>query len=355
MRDLIYTFSKWQTLPVGSGLAPILAQLLRPNKQKEKRALRLGLASLCLSSSPLSTGSRCRRRRPLVPSRVGRRTGAHTTGPRRGAASAQPQTTAERRRPSAAPPPVASSGSSGTPSDWLPLALSPDPHPLPVAVDRRSRLLYPPRRGSRLPSPAPTGTSTRWPGYLLLRFTLYLGIVSPICKMLPKDTFDNLQAKVQMCFVRIIAMSAGKPTLFAPGIVIAKKKLSCYVITDKGTFCYGSEGLYAAVFPGLNMESVAINFTDVSIADSFASFMLSKPKCTNPLAAVKICESGPLINEDVYTLGYQNPKVPFISWISPAIKDMLQPFMDQKNVLLEKRKPPVDTSAGASKKSKTTR
>lgn len=138
--------------------------------------------------------------------------------------------------------------------------------------------------------------------------------------MLPKDTFDNLQAKVQMCFVRIIAMSAGKPTLFAPGIVIAKKKLSCYVITDKGTFCYGSEGLYAAVFPGLNMESVAINFTDVSIADSFASFMLSKPKCTNPLAAVKICESGPLINEDVYTLGYQNPKVPFISWIGPVCR-----------------------------------
>lgn len=133
-----------------------------------------------------------------------------------------------------------------------------------------------------------------------------------------QDTFDNLQAKVQMCFVRIIAMSAGKPTLFAPGIVIAKKKLSCYVITDKGTFCYGSEGLYAAVFPGLNMESVAINFTDVSIADSFVSFMLSKPKCTNPLAAVKICESGPLINEDVYTLGYQNPKVPFISWIGPV-------------------------------------
>jgi hypothetical protein len=40
---------------------------------------------------------------------------------------------------------------------------------------------------------------------------------------------------------------------------------------------------------------------------------------------------------------------------SKAIKDILQPFMDQKNVLLEKRKPPVDTSAGASKKSKTTR
>lgn len=34
---------------------------------------------------------------------------------------------------------------------------------------------------------------------------------------------------------------------------------------------------------------------------------------------------------------------------------MLQAFMDQKNVLLEKRKMPVDSSAGASKKSKTAR
>lgn len=125
-----------------------------------------------------------------------------------------------------------------------------------------------------------------------------------------QDTFDNLKAKVQMCLVRILAVSDGKPTLFAPGIVIAKKKLSFYVITDKETFSYGSKGMYDVVFPGLNNENVAINFTDVSIADSFASFMLSKPKGTNPVAAVQISESGPLINEDVYTLGYQNPQVP---------------------------------------------
>lgn len=34
---------------------------------------------------------------------------------------------------------------------------------------------------------------------------------------------------------------------------------------------------------------------------------------------------------------------------------MLQAFMDQENVLLEKRKTPVDSSARASKKSKTIR
>lgn len=48
----------------------------------------------------------------------------------------------------------------------------------------------------------------------------------------------------------------------------------------------------------------------VSIADSFASFMLNKPKVTNPVTVVHISESEPLINEDAYTLGYQNPLVP---------------------------------------------
>lgn len=135
---------------------------------------------------------------------------------------------------------------------------------------------------------------------------------------------------------------------------------------------------------------------------------------------MQISESGPLINEDVYTLGYQHPQVP-TTHLSPGsvrfvgeadflhncatsigaafgspvftvdgvlvgicfdnrgavraykvqsikqhvlkiqtqlnskAKDMLQAFMDQENVLLEKRKTPVDSSAGASKKSKTTR
>uniref|UniRef100_K3XRG1 Uncharacterized protein n=1 Tax=Setaria italica TaxID=4555 RepID=K3XRG1_SETIT len=95
------------------------------------------------------------------------------------------------------------------------------------------------------------------------------------------DTFDNLKAKVQMCLVRILAENS----------YCEEEAVLLRVIIDKETFSYGSKGIYAVVFPSLNNENVAINFTDF----------------TNPVTVVHISESEPLINEDAYTLGYQNP------------------------------------------------